>query len=410
MLRFLSSQYNFDYVVQPLPVTHFLTEFDKKGNVILKWQPQTDPLEPTASPTKYIIYTRINDGGFDNGILVDDNSYVKQTDKNKVYSFKITAVNDGGESFPSEILSVCRTDNSKNPILIINGFDRIAPPATVEDTSFIGFANFLDAGVPDKFGLNFTGAQYDFNPNSPYVSNDAPGHGASHADYETKIIAGNTFDFPYIHGLSIKHAGYSFVSASDEAIMDDKVDLKIYKMVDLILGEEKKTRWQKPYADSVNGIQFEAFPEKLQEQLMDFLVKGKSLFISGAYVGSDLFSNGDNRSIDFAKNTLNFNLVTDHAAKTGEVIPTRLSFLNNISQFQYSRELNDSIYVVEAPDAITPQNGAETILRYSENQFSAAVGYKNNYGVVVFGFPFETITKLEARNEIMKATIKYFGL
>jgi hypothetical protein len=410
MLRFLSVQYNFDYAVQPLPVTHFSTEFDKKGNVILKWQPQADPLEPTAIPTKYIIYTRINDGGFDNGILVDDNSYVKQTDKNKIYSFKITAVNDGGESFPSEILSVCRTDNSKNPILIINGFDRIAPPATVEDTSFIGFANFLDAGVPDKFGLNFTGAQYDFNPNSPYVSNDAPGHGASHADYETKILAGNTFDFPYIHGLSIKHAGYSFVSASDEAIMDDKVDLKVYKMVDLILGEEKKTRWQKPYADSVNGIQFEAFPEKLREQLTEFLVKGKNLFVSGSYVASDLFSDGSDESIEFGKKILHMSLAADHAAKTGEVTPTRSSFLKNIHDFQYYNVLNDLIYDVEAPDAITPQNRAETILRYSENQFSAAIGYKNNYGVVVFGFPFETVINPEVRDEIMKAVIKYFGI
>ena len=289
-------------------------------------------------------------------------------------------------------------------------FDRIAPPASVEDTSFIGFANFLDAGVPDKYDINFTGTQYDFNPNSPYVSNDAPGHGASNADYETKIIAGNTFDFPYVHGLSIKNAGYSFVSSSDEAVMDEQVDLKKYKMVDLILGEEKKTHWQKSYADSVNGIQFEAFPAKLQKQLSDFLVKGKNLFISGAYVGSDLFSNGDEQSIEFAKNILHYSLVTDHAAKTGTVFPTRSSFLKDLWSFKYSTDLNDSIYAVEAPDAIAPQNGAQTILRYSENQFSAAIGYKNNYGVVVFGFPFETITKLEARNDVMRAIIKYFGL
>ena len=63
MLRFLSVQYNFDYAVQPLPVTHFSTEFDKKGNVILKWQPQADLLEPTAQPNKYIVYTRINNAG-----------------------------------------------------------------------------------------------------------------------------------------------------------------------------------------------------------------------------------------------------------------------------------------------------------------------------------------------------------
>jgi carbamoylphosphate synthase large subunit len=78
--------------------------------------------------------------------------------------------------------------------------------------------------------------------------------------------------------------------------------------------------------------------------------------------------------------------------------------------FQYSAQLNDSIYAVEAPDAIAPSNGGETILRYKENQFSAAVGYKNNYGVVIFGFPFETILKSEVRNELMRAIIKYFGL
>jgi hypothetical protein len=409
MLRFLSVQYNFDYVVPPLPVTHFSTEFDKKGNVILNWQSHDDPLEPTANPTKYIVYTRIDDGGFDNGIIVEGNSFTLPIVKNKIYSFKVTAVNDGGESFPSEILSVCRTDNSRNPIMIINGFDRIAPPSSIEDMSFIGFTNFIDAGVPDKYDINFTGSQYDFNPNSEYISNDAPGHGASHADYETKIIAGNTFDFLYVHGLAIKSADYSFVSSSDEAVMDDMIDLKKYKMIDLILGEEKKTHWQKPYADSINGIEFEAFPAKLQKRLFDYLVKGKNLFISGAYVASDLFSNGNEESIEFGKKVLHMSLETDHAARTGEVTPTRSSFLKNIAGFQYSNELNDSIYAVEAPDEIAPQNGAETILRYSENLFSAAIGFKDNYGIVVFGFPFETILKPEAKDEVMKAIIKYFG-
>src|SRR3972149_1435614 len=410
MLRFLSVQHNFDYVVQPLPVSHFFTELDKKGNVILKWKPQVDPLEPTALPDKYIVYTRINGGGFDNGILVEDNSYVKEIEKGKIYSFKVTAVNEGGESFTSEILSVCRMENGKNPILIVNGFDRISPPATVEDTSFIGFANFIDAGVPDKYDINFTGAQYDFNPNSPYVSNDAPGHGASHADYETKIIAGNTFDFPYIHGLSIKNAGYSFVSCSDEAMMGELIDLKKYKMVDLILGEEKKTRWQKPFADSLNGIQFEAMPAKLQKQLTEFLEKGKNLFVSGAYVGSDLFGNNDSISIKFARDILKYSHVTDHAAKSGEVFPTRSSFLKNMFSFKYSKDLNDSIYAVETPNAIAPVKSAETILRYKENYFSAAIGYKGDYGVVVFGFPFETILKTDVRNEIMKMIITYVVL
>ena len=40
-----------------------------------RWQPVADALEPTAVAEKYIVYTRIGDGDFDNGVLVDGNSY-----------------------------------------------------------------------------------------------------------------------------------------------------------------------------------------------------------------------------------------------------------------------------------------------------------------------------------------------
>lgn len=46
-----------------------------------------------------------------------------------VCSYKVTAVNKGGESFPSEILSAGRAFNEKGTVLIVNGFDRISAPA-----------------------------------------------------------------------------------------------------------------------------------------------------------------------------------------------------------------------------------------------------------------------------------------
>jgi hypothetical protein len=74
----------------------------------LNWKPQIDIIEPTASADKYILYTRINDGGFDNGRLVESNkTVISDIKENFIYSYKITAVNNGGESFPTEILSVC---------------------------------------------------------------------------------------------------------------------------------------------------------------------------------------------------------------------------------------------------------------------------------------------------------------
>ena len=58
---------------------------------------------------------------------------------------------------------------------------------------------------------------------------------------EGEIIAGNTFDYPYIHGKSIMAAGRSFISVSDEVFEDEGFDFAPYCAADLIFGEEKTT-------------------------------------------------------------------------------------------------------------------------------------------------------------------------
>ena len=64
------------YVVQPLPVSHFAIRFGQKKNTLeLSWQGEEDPLEPTAKPREYIVYTRIGRGGFDNGVRVSSPSH-----------------------------------------------------------------------------------------------------------------------------------------------------------------------------------------------------------------------------------------------------------------------------------------------------------------------------------------------
>ncbi|MGE5499532.1 MAG: N-acetylmuramoyl-L-alanine amidase, partial [Syntrophothermus sp.] len=185
MLKYLAFDHSESYAVQPLPVTHFSAVLAANGSVNLRWRPQNDPLEPTAEPVQYIVYTRMGNGDFDNGQLTGTNELViPKLRKGVIYSFKVTALNDGGESFPSEILSVCDLKNGKAPVLIINGFDRICGPAGVSSAEYTGFPEYDDAGVPDKYLLSYTGAQYNFNPSSAFISNDAPGHGASYADHE----------------------------------------------------------------------------------------------------------------------------------------------------------------------------------------------------------------------------------
>ena len=414
MLKFIATQHQYEYVIQPLPVSHFQTFFSNPAEVTLQWQPVNDPLEPSAVPEKYVVYTRIEDNGFDNGTLVDMPGLVlNNLEPGIIYSFKVTAVNNGGESFPSEILSVCWIDTSLFPVLIVNGFDRVAPPEYIDEPHFKGFANFLDPGVADKFSFNLTGSQFDFDPNSPYRSDDAPGHGASLANFETKLIIGNTFDFPFIHGSAIRNCGYPFVSASDEAFMDGLIDFKNYQIIDLICGEEKRTTFPEVHPDYSTGFKindnYQVFPEKMQKKIKEFCDAGGNLFISGAYVGTDLVGrkNSNESDLEFAKAVLKIDWQTDHAAATGNVFSIDPLFIPKYETFQFNTKYRDDTYTVESPDAIDPAAGAKTILRYSENRFSAATAYFGDYSVIVFGFPFETILDEGWRNRLMRAVLGY---
>lgn len=413
MLRFLASERNAPSVVQPLPVTHVAAGLDGEGNALLQWKARLDPLEPSASPTHYLVYTRSGEGGFDNGILVGEPRAVIQNLKpGTIYSFKITAVNDGGESFPSEVVAVCRQSNTTKPVLIVNGFHRISGPATVEANGLEGFLAGLDRGVPDRYELGFTGEQFNFEKSSPYRSNDGPGHGASYADNEGKPIAGNSFDYPFLHGSSLRDCGLSFCSASNEAVIDSMVRLTDFTFVDLILGKEKETHWPKAFGDSAHHVQFRTFPQALQEAIRTYTEQGGNLFISGAYVGTDLFSHPkeDSASIRFAWEVLHFDWSTGHASKSGKIYSVNQSIYPKDKDLSFNVELGRDIYAVESPDALVPREGGQQLFRYSENQFGAAIGYKRSYGVVVMGFPFETILGGEARTDLMKGILEYLGV
>jgi hypothetical protein len=409
MLRFLAYQNNQPFVVQPLPPSGFSSELTDEG-VVLRWTPTPDPLEPSGQAESYILYTRIDGGGFDNGQRVEGTTFlIRNLKPGVIYSFRVTAVNAGGESFPSEVLATCRMNNDRAQVMVVNGFDRVSGPAWIEAPAFSGFLNLQDAGVPDGRQLNFTGLQHDFNPDSPWLTNDAPGHGASFADREGSVIMGNTFDFPYIHGKALRAAGHSFASASRNAVSEKRVDLSRYRFVDLILGKQRETRWQKPLLDSLRGLQFPAFPPILRDILSGYLQQGGNLFLTGAYIASDPFRErgADTTAAKFLREILHYSLATDHAARSGRVYSVVPSFLPSTEFLGFQPDGSEEEYGVESTDAIIPMNGATLLLRYGENQFSAGIGYRGKGGVVAFGFPFETIKTEEKRAEVMEAVLRF---
>ena len=410
MLKFVNNEYKQPYVVQPLPVTHFSAVFDSVGRIVLKWKPQPDPLEPTAMPDRYIVYTRVDSGDFNNGTVVSQpTAVIDSLPAGKIYGFKVCALNAGGKSMPSEILSVYRSPKPGPTVLIVNGFDRICGPSYFWVDSIGGFVAFEDNGEPDHYDLSFTGMQYDYKMRSPFRTNDAPGFGASFADFETKVIPGNMFDYPYVHGLALQKAGYSFCSISDEALMDSMINVNQYPAIDLILGEEKTTPWPQEHVKAKNDSMFKAFPARLQTILRNYLKQGHGLFVSGAYVGSDLFDgkSSHSRDVQFGKQVLHINWMNSHACRTGVVQHNHRDSLLIVPPFRFNTGYNPQIYTVEAPDAINPINGAHTWLRYVENGQSAAVVYDRDYKTVVMGFPFETILNPKVRNLMMARIMKF---
>ena len=403
IVKFLAFQDQSDFVIQPLPVDHLSMRRIDEMTIHLSWQPVLDTLEPTAVPMKYKVYKRIGNNGFDNGQIVLGTEIELEIDEfNTINSYKVTALNDGGESMPSEILSVGFTNNDKKPVLVVNAFDRISAPAIYDEGDFGGIAHWEDEGVPDKFDIGYTGRQYDYSRRSKWLDDDSPGWGASYGDMEGLIIPGNSFDNTYVHGKAILEAGYSFISASDEAFSHPDFNTESLISVVIIFGEEKT-------AETMGGNQFKVFDRRMRDKIKSFTNRGGNVFASGAYIGSDHILNKDTITQNFAKDVLHFQWRTNHAVRSGKVLATDIASTSISGEIDFNTAYHPDIYKVEAPDAIEPFGEyAITAFRYKENNSSAGVLYNGIYKVVTLGFPFETIIEEKVRTDLMIQVLDFF--
>lgn len=404
MLDYLTTEGGTAYVVQPLAPSHFSIALAGAKRVHLSWQPTIDSLEPTAQAKQYRVFMREGDGGFDNGRWTDATNIELELPKTgTIYSFKVAAVNEGGQSFDSEILSACLQASDRKPVLIVNGFKRISGPKWVDGDELAGIAWWDDQGVPYHSDIASVGNQYDFNRRSAWLDDDSPGWGASHADMEGKVIPGNTFDFTYLHGKAIARAGYSFVSMGSEAFEQQQVEPSHYSALDLFFGEQRSI----PQYMDRSKKDFTVYTPAMMQAIKQFAQAGTGILVSGAYIGTDMVENKDSLAIQFAKEYLHYSWRTNHADQSGSVYLTDAAPDRFPAKLDYNTSYQPSIYTVEAPDAIEPVGKqAVTLFRYKSNNSSAGVFYKDHYTVVSLGFPFETIMDEEGRNELMKTVLE----
>lgn len=408
ILKFLAYQNHQEYVVEPLPVDHFQMELEG-SNIRLSWNPVIDPLEPTAVAKSYRIYTRVENGGFDNGREVSGPTFLCSNLKpGVIYSFKITAINEGGESFPSENLACSLPTDGKKPVLIVNAFDRICGPEAFDNGKYAGFLTAEDEGVAYKNDLSFVGSQYDFNRKSRWKDDDASGFGSCNADQETRVVQGNSFDFPFVHGLAFRNNGFGFISMSYKSFELKNWDKNAFSALDIIFGEEKTTKRLYGFAKK----DFTLFTPEMREAIAEFVSGNNAkLFLSGAYIGTDLELCGDTLARKFAADVLHYKYRTNHASKSGCVYPTNSMRTNFPNELHFVQDYNPAIYTVESPDAIEPKGeNANVLFRYKGDNKTAGVCFDENYHSVALGFPFETITTQKERNELIGQILKYWKM
>ena len=423
MLKYLSARYGCEYAVQPLPVNSFATSFTGSKSVRLSWKATVDSLEATAVPTGYILQTRIDDGAFDNGRVLDgckvsgnEISTEVSIVPGHIYSYRVTAFNKGGKSFPSETLSVGipESGNGKS-VLVVNNFTRVSAPAWFDSPEYAGFNSDLDAGVPYVREINFIGPQYQFRRELPWLDDDNPGFGAAWTDEAGKVFAGNTFDYCGLHGKALMAAGYAFHSSSVAAFSADRTLAKNDVALDLICGKQITT----VVGTGKVPDRFQVFPTDLQQAIRRFTEDGGNVLVSGANIGTDVWDgiypvHKDSlytaSTKEFVEKTLGYRWMTNYASRNATVkVRNNGQISLSVPEFQFHKERNPFIYCVETPDGIVPSSDkSQSFLRYSDTNISAGTCFEGNgYRTVCIGVPIEVIKEETCIEPLIKDIMKF---
>ena len=418
ILKYLSARYGCSYAVQPLPVKAFAAVI-QDGKAVLSWEDTKDPDEPTAAPKGYILYTREDDGAFDDGVRLEDVtkdgkrlSVTVPIRRGRMYSFRIAAFNDGGKSFPSETLAVGTPGEDAKTVLIINNFTRISAPAWFDTPNYGGFMDNIDSGVPYLREINFIGEMNQFDRTKVWTDDDNPGFGGSYTNRGGRVIAGNTFDYPAQHGRILLNAGYAFCSASAEYF--PSMDASSYAAVDLICGKQVTTRVGRGAVPD----RYTVFPAPIQDALRTYAAGGGSILVAGAYIGTDAWDQvypgtfpikDADKTRAFIQEVLGYKWVTNFGDATGSIVPKPGAAVQLSNPMKYNRLFDERYYRVENPDGIEPAGEqAKTFLRYAGTDIPAATVFDDGkHRVVACGFPLEALTTEGALEAVLLTSMGF---
>ena len=393
ILRYVNGNHSLACVVQPLPVSNFRIQRTANNQLQLSWLPMNDPLEASAVPTTYNIYIAEGRGGFANGRSVTGTSFTFTPKPNVVYQFRVTAVNRGGESFPSNTLAACISAQAgARDVLVVDGFTRLAGPAVVDDGTRQGFDLDADMGVSLGMNAGWVGRQLDFDRSR--AGSEGPGA----LGYCEDELAGNFFmgrqqNESVCHVADIAASGaYNVVASSVEAVENGFVKLSDYRIVDLMFGLQKD--------DGYSLVRYKTFSQSLRKALETYVRGNGRVLVSGAYVASDMQLDAER---SFLSNVFKVGL-----GGQNKNISTNL--VNGLGiNFDIIRRPNDRHYAAQSVDIINPLAPAFCAMRYADGT-DAAVAYDGaDHKAFIMGFPMECINNVRSRQQVMKAVMTFLA-
>lgn len=363
VVRYLAAQHNKKAVIQPLAPHRFRILVDSYGRAVLSWEETVDSLETSAKPDSYIVYMASGDGDFDNGTVVRAKKTTVNLEADKVFRFKVTAANSGGQSMPSEELA-CVWHPGGRQILVINGFHRLAGPAV----------KYNDMGLATGFDM----------AEDPGLSYGRTACWTS----QVPFLAGNDFNYTTEHVRAIATMKkYSVASCSSECIGKGDVILSKYRLLDLILGNERNDGYSLKRNPSISPI--------MRSELRFF---PGALLVSGSYVGSDNQAPADSTFLAEA-------LYTDYVRKYKDQSDSAQVVTGMGVDFDVYRALNEDHYASTSSDVLQPLGTAFPAMLYADGS-TAAIACKERRSFVM-GFPLECIRTEEQRGLCMRSVLKF---
>ncbi len=346
-----------------------------EGEVTISWA--AGPNAPASvygdNATGYRIFASSDGFGFDGGTFVNGGATTSATlagyDPTKPYYFRVVAENTGGQSKPSEVVTAFPSGGAKQ-VLIVNGFDRFDETQNFQYTSLPPNVINVDDRVWQRYSNSF--------------------------DYVVQVHTAIQAAVPGVH----------VASTSNEAVISGAVNLTDYDTVIWISGEE--------------STEDESFGSTEQTKVEQFIAAGGNLFVSGAEIGWDLDRTTGPTAADraFYETTLKANYAGDDAG-TYTTTPIAGGIFAGLPNIVFSNgatfsTLDGQYYDAEFPDVIAAQVGAEIALTYVGGAGGGAAiqvaGTGGRGSIVMFGFPFETITIAARRADIVDRVFDFFGL